>query len=74
MDMSSLALAAFAGMIWRMLPHANSGGRIGRVVGIALATVNRWVRKLHVYLAACAPLNGTRRSNQSSLTWLLDLH
>jgi hypothetical protein len=51
--MGSLALAAFAWMIWKMLPHANSAGVLGAalVLWIALATAIWRVRKLHVYLS-----------------------
>jgi hypothetical protein len=51
--MGSLALAAFAGMIWKLLPHANLPRVLGGafVLWIALATLIWRVRKLHVYLS-----------------------
>ena len=51
--MGSLALAAFAGMVWKMLPHASSAKVLGAafVLWIALATAIWRVRKLHVYLS-----------------------
>jgi hypothetical protein len=51
--MGSLALAAFAGMIWKMLPQASSAGVLGAsfVLWIALAIAIWRVRKLHVYLS-----------------------
>jgi uncharacterized protein DUF3147 len=51
--MGSLALAAFAWLIWKMLPHASSPGVLGAAFAlwIALATAIWRVRKLHVYLS-----------------------
>jgi hypothetical protein len=51
--MGSLALAAFAWVVWKTLPHARSSGVLGAafVLWIALATVIWRVRKLHVYLS-----------------------
>jgi hypothetical protein len=51
--MGSLALAAFAWVIWKMLPHASSPIVLGAafVIWIALATAIWRVRKLHVYLS-----------------------
>ena len=51
--MGALALAAFAGMIWKLLPHASSPRVLGAafVLWIALATLIWRVRKLHVYLS-----------------------
>jgi hypothetical protein len=51
--MGSLALAAFAAMVWKMLPHASSAKVLGGafVLWIALATAIWRVRKLHVYLS-----------------------
>src|ERR1700761_5811063 len=51
--MGSLALAAFAAMVWKMLPHASSAKVLGAafVLWIALATAIWRVRKLHVYLS-----------------------
>ena len=51
--MGSLALAAFAGVIWKMLPHASSPAVLGAafVLWIVLAIAIWRVRKLHVYLS-----------------------
>jgi hypothetical protein len=51
--MGSLALAAFAWVIWKMLPHANPLGVLGAAFAlwIALAIAIWRVRKLHVYLS-----------------------
>jgi hypothetical protein len=51
--MGSLALAAFAWVIWKMLPHANPPGVLGAAFAlwIALAIAIWRVRKLHVYLS-----------------------
>lgn len=51
--MGSLALAAFAGMVWKMLPHASSASVLAAafVLWIALAIAIWRVRKLHVYLS-----------------------
>ena len=49
--MGSLALAAFAFVIWKMLPHASSFGTLGTALAtwIALAVAIWRARKLHVY-------------------------
>jgi hypothetical protein len=51
--MGSLALAAFAWVIWKMLPRANPPGVLGAAFAlwIALAIFIWRVRKLHVYLS-----------------------
>jgi hypothetical protein len=51
--MGSIALAAFAWVIWKMLPHANPPGVLGAAFAlwIALAIVIWRVRKLHVHLS-----------------------
>jgi hypothetical protein len=51
--MGSLALAAFAGVVWKMLPHASSSETLGAALAIwiALAVAIWRVRKLHVYLS-----------------------
>jgi hypothetical protein len=51
--MGSLALAAFAWMVWKTLPHASSSGVLGAafILWIALATAIWRARKLHVYLS-----------------------
>jgi hypothetical protein len=55
--MGSLALAAFAWVIWRLLPHASSPIVLGAafIIWIALATAIWRVRKLHVYLSRRRP-------------------
>ena len=51
--MGSLALAAFAWLIWKMLPHANPAGVLSAafLLWIVLAIAIWRVRKLHVYLS-----------------------
>jgi uncharacterized protein DUF3147 len=51
--MGSLALAAFAFVVWKMLPRASSSAVLGAafIIWIALATAIWRVRKLHVYLS-----------------------
>jgi len=51
--MGSLALAAFAGVVWKALPHASSSGALGAAFAlwIALASAIWRVRRLHVYLS-----------------------
>jgi hypothetical protein len=51
--MGSLALAAFALVIWKMLPRASSAGVLvaAFAVWIALASAIWRLRKLHVYLS-----------------------
>jgi hypothetical protein len=51
--MGSLALAAFAWVTWKMLPHASPPGVFGAAFAlwIALAIALWRVRKLHVYLS-----------------------
>ncbi len=51
--MGSLALAAFAWVVWKMLPHASSSGTLGAALAIwiGLAVAIWRARKLHVYLS-----------------------
>jgi hypothetical protein len=51
--MGSLALAAFAFVIWKMLPHASSLGALGAALAtwLALAVAIWRARKLHVYFS-----------------------
>ena len=51
--MGSIALAAFAWVIWQLLPHASSPIVLAAafVIWIALAIATWRVRKLHVYLS-----------------------
>jgi hypothetical protein len=51
--MGSLALAAFALVIWKMLPHVTTSATLGTglAIWIALAVAIWRVRKLHVYLS-----------------------
>src|SRR5882757_1738384 len=51
--MGSLALAAFAWVVWKTLPHASSSVVLSAAFAlwIALATAIWRVRKLHVYLS-----------------------
>ena len=51
--LGSLALAAFAWVVWKTLPHASPSGVLSAAFAlwIALATAIWRVRKLHVYLS-----------------------
>ena len=75
--MGSLALAAFAWVIWRLLPHASSPIVLGAAFIILYRTCNGYMagaETARIPLSTPTILGESRPSHQSSLTRLSDLH